>query len=240
MSTDIIDKLIVPRHVAIIMDGNRRWAEKHGKEPIEGHYEGVVSVRSTIESSIELGVEVLTIYAFSTENWGRPKDEVTALMNLFCKTIAMEIPSLIEKKVRVLFVGDIKSMSEEVQKAVDFCQDSTSEFSKLTLCVALNYGAKAEILNAVKALSQKVLDGELNIEDINEQLIDKNLYTATIVEPDLIIRTSGEQRLSNFLLWQAAYSEFYFTPVLWPDFREEEFLKAVTEFSKRSRRYGKV
>lgn len=240
MSIDITEKLIVPHHVAIIMDGNRRWAEKHDKEPIEGHYEGVVSVRSAIESSLSLGVEILTIYAFSTENWGRPQGEVLGLMDLFCKTIAMEIPSLIEKEVKVLFVGDINSMSDDVKKAVMFCQDSTSKFSKLTLCVALNYGSKAEIVNAVKALSRKVLDGELKIEDINEQLIDKNLYTAAMAEPDLIIRTSGEQRLSNFLLWQAAYSEFYFTSVLWPDFRKEEFFKAVAEFSKRGRRYGKV
>ncbi|MEG1934563.1 MAG: isoprenyl transferase [Rikenellaceae bacterium] len=240
MQTDVTDKLIVPKHIAIIMDGNGRWAKKHGKERIEGHYEGVVSVRSAIESSLDLGVEVLTIYAFSTENWARPKDEVDGLMALFCKTISMEIPSLIEKKVKVLFVGDIDSMSQEIKEAVNFCQDKTSMFSNLTLCVALNYGAKSEITNAVKAICCKVCDGELKIEDINEQLIDKNLYTAAIIEPDLIIRTSGEQRLSNFLLWQAAYSEFYFTPILWPDFRKNEFFDAVAEFSRRNRRYGKV
>ncbi len=240
MDNVVSSKLISPNHIAIIMDGNGRWAEKQGKERIDGHYEGVVSVRSAIESCLDYGVKYLTIYAFSTENWGRPSDEVAGLMELFCKTISMEIPSLIDKKVCVKFIGDTMSLSDDVKESVKFCEDSTEGFETLTLCVALNYGARDEIINGVKQLFIKVANGEVDIENIDTKVIESELYTSAIPDPDLMIRTSGEQRISNFLLWQLAYSEFYFTDILWPDFRKEQFKEAIEEFSKRNRRYGKV
>ncbi|MFI3315007.1 MAG: isoprenyl transferase [Rikenellaceae bacterium] len=236
--TEENSNLTVPKHIAIILDGNGRWAKKNGKERIEGHYEGVVSVRSAIISSINWGVKVLTVYAFSTENWGRPQDEVEGLMELFCKTIAMEISSLKEQKVKVIFIGDKSALSSEVLESVEFCETQTAHFDNLTLCVALNYGSRAEITNAFKILAQKCVDGEIKPSDISEQNINDQLYTQGLDAPDLVIRSSGEQRLSNFLLWQVAYSEFYFTSVLWPDFREEEFDKAIAEYSKRVRRFG--
>ncbi len=232
--------LNIPAHIAIIMDGNGRWAKKQGKERIEGHYEGVVSVRSAIESSLDFGVKYLTIYAFSTENWGRPQDEVEGLMELFCKTIFLEIPSLIEQQVKVVFLGDLDALSEDVRKSVEMCHSQTKDFDKLTLCVALNYGARAEMVYAIKKIAEKVKNSQLEIEDIDDKLVEDNLFTANIPSPDLIIRSSGEQRLSNFLLWQGAYSELYFTTTLWPEFRKESFLAAIEEYSKRVRRFGKV
>ncbi|MFI3321611.1 MAG: isoprenyl transferase [Rikenellaceae bacterium] len=240
MSHTKVDSLKVPYHIAIIMDGNGRWAKKQGKERLEGHYEGVVSVRSAIESSLDIGVKVLTVYAFSTENWSRPKDEVEGLMELFCKTIALEIPSLKEKEVRVIFLGDTSKLSKEVNESVIFCEEETAHFDKLTLCVALNYGGRYEIVDAVKRVAKRVERGEIKANEICEADIERGLYTVGMKEPDLIIRTSGEQRLSNFLLWQAAYSEFYFTDVLWPDFRKEEFLEAVEVYSNRVRRFGSL
>ncbi len=240
MDSVVKSNLIVPNHVAVIMDGNGRWAKRQGKERLEGHYEGVMSVRSAIESCLDLGVRYLTIYAFSTENWGRPDDEVQGLMELFCKTISMEIPSLVDKKVRMKFIGDIPALNADVKESIDFCEDKTKEFDTLTLCVALNYGSQQEIADGVKQLFRKVQNGEIQIDDIDTKAIGDALYTSAIPNPDLMIRTSGEQRISNFLLWQLAYSEFYFTEVLWPDFRTEQFKEAIEEYSRRNRRYGKV
>lgn len=228
------------RHVAVIMDGNGRWATSRGLERIEGHYRGVEAVRYTINAALEAGIEYLTIYAFSKENWGRQKDEVNGLMELFCKTISLEVPSLIEKGVRVRFLCDRASLSEDVVGSLDYCENKTGHCERMTLLVALNYGARDEIVSAVKAIAAKAAGGEVSLSDIDEKMLESCLYTAAIPDPDLIIRTSGEQRLSNFLLWQAAYSEFYFTPVLWPDFTEESFREALCEFGRRKRRFGKT
>lgn len=228
------------RHVAVIMDGNGRWATSRGLERIEGHYRGVEAVRYTINAALEAGIEYLTIYAFSKENWGRQKDEVNGLMELFCKTISLEVPSLIEKGVRVRFLCDRASLSEDVVGSLDYCENKTGHCERMTLLVALNYGARDEIVSAVKAIAAKAAGGEVSLSDIDEKMLESCLYTAAIPDPDLIIRTSGEQRLSNFLLWQAAYSEFYFTPVLWPDFTEESFREALCEFGRRKRMFGKT
>ncbi len=228
------------RHVAVIMDGNGRWATSRGLERIEGHYRGVEAVRYTINAALEAGIEYLTIYAFSKENWGRRKDEVNGLMELFCKTISLEVPSLIEKGVRVRFLCDRAGLSEDVVGSLDYCENKTGHCERMTLLVALNYGARDEIVSAVKAIAAKAAGGEVSLSDIDEKMLESCLYTAAIPDPDLIIRTSGEQRLSNFLLWQAAYSEFYFTPVLWPDFTEESFREALCEFGRRKRRFGKT
>ncbi len=222
------------------MDGNGRWAASRGLERIEGHYRGVEAVRRTINAALEAGIGYLTLYAFSKENWGRGKSEVDGLMELFCKTISMEVPSLIEKGVRVRFLGDRAGLSEEVLGSLDYCESKTGHCAEMTLLIALNYGARDEIASATRAIAAKAASGEVSLSDIDGKMLSDHLYTAAIPDPDLIIRTSGEQRLSNFLLWQAAYSEFYFTEVLWPDFTEECFREALSEFGRRKRRFGKT
>ena len=226
------------KHVAIIMDGNGRWAKARGEERLYGHIQGVESVRRAIRGAIENGVEYLTLYAFSTENWGRPQEEIDGLMELLVKSTVRETPELKEQGVRLRFIGDTDALSEEVRQSIEYTQDETRENSRLTLIIALNYSSRWEITRAVQQLVQEAVAGKIRPEDITAKMVDDHMTTAEYPDPDLIIRTSGEYRLSNFLLWQAAYSEFYFTEVLWPDFDEVEFGRAIESYRKRDRRFG--
>ena len=228
----------IPTHIAIIMDGNGRWAKSQGKERYEGHIEGVASVKACIKAARKRGVRFLTLYAFSTENWGRPQAEVNALMELFCKSVTKETPELIEQGVRVRFIGRRDRFSEEVRERLLHIEDSTKGGDKLTLVLAFDYSSRDEMLRATRAVAEKVERGELSAEAIDESTIASHLDTAGIPDPDLIIRTSGECRLSNFMLWQASYAEMYFPQTMWPDFREEAFDLALEEYAKRERRYG--
>ena len=234
------EKSIIPKHVAIIMDGNGRWAKQRGKERYEGHLMGVESVRAVTRAAIRNGVEWLTLYAFSTENWGRPQAEVDAIMELFCRSVVNEGKELAEQGVRVVILGERTRFSQKVLQMIERIESVTASGSKLTLVLAFNYSSRREIVLAAQSLAQRVASGELKAEDITEESFAQSLMTSDIPDPDLIIRTSGECRLSNFLLWQASYSEFYFPEVLWPDFTEEEFDKALEEFAHRERRYGLV
>ena len=220
------------------MDGNGRWATQQGKERYEGHIEGVVSVRACIKAARRNGVRYLTLYAFSTENWGRPQEEVEALMQLFCRSVTNETPELVKEGVRVRFIGRRDRFSEEGRERLLHIEQSTAEGDKLTLVLAFDYSSRDEIMRAARQLAERVAKGELQSGDITEQSISESLYTADIPDPDFIIRTSGECRLSNFLLWQASYAEMDFPQTLWPDFREEEFDKAMEVYAERDRRYG--
>jgi undecaprenyl diphosphate synthase len=228
----------IPAHIAIIMDGNGRWAKMKGKERFEGHIEGVVSVKACIKAARKRGVRYLTLYAFSTENWGRPQAEVDALMQLFCKSVTKETPELIEQGVRVQIIGRRDRFSEEVRERLLHIENSTSGGDKLTLILAFDYSSRDEMVRAMRDIANKVVKGEMCSEEINDETISAHLDTANIPDPDLIIRTSGECRLSNFLLWQASYAEMYFPQTMWPDFREEEFDKALEVYASRERRYG--
>lgn len=230
----------IPKHVAIIMDGNGRWAKQHGKERYEGHIAGVVAVRHAVAAAAKSGVKWLTLYAFSTENWGRPVAEVNAIMELFCKSVVGETPELVKQGVRVKVIGERTNFSEEVLKMIDQIEETTISGDRLTLVLAFNYSARREIMLATQAIAESVSRGELRSEDIDESVIAQHLMTHSMPDPDLIIRTSGECRLSNFLLWQASYAEFYFPEVLWPDFDENEFNKALEVYALRERRYGLV
>ena len=229
-----------PNHVAIIMDGNGRWASNHGKDRLHGHNSGVSSVREVLTSAQKHGVKYLTLYTFSTENWNRPKDEVDGLMNLFAKTIATEIEELHENKVRIQFIGDTELLPDFAKEALNSASEYTKNNTGITLILALSYSSRVEILNAAKQIASKVKSGELNEDEITDELFSNHLTTAGIPDPELIIRTSGEYRISNFLLWQIAYSEFYFTETLWPDFREKDFELAIESFQNRERRFGKT
>ena len=228
----------IPTHIAIIMDGNGRWAKAQGKDRYEGHIEGVVSVKACIKAARKRGVRYLTLYAFSTENWGRPQEEVNALMELFCKSVTKETPELIEQGVRVQIIGRRDRFSEEVRERLLHIEESTKEGDKLTLVLAFDYSSRDEIVRATRAIAEKIQLGELSAEAIDDKTISAHLDTANIPDPDLIIRTSGECRLSNFLLWQASYAEMYFPQTMWPEFREEEFDKALEVYASRERRYG--
>lgn len=228
----------IPNHIAIIMDGNGRWAEAQGKDRCEGHIEGVVSVKACIRAARKRGVRYLTLYAFSTENWGRPQEEVDALMQLFCQSVTKETPELIEQGVQVRIIGRRDRFSAEVQERLLHIENSTAGGDKLTLVLAFDYSSREELVQAARKVAERVQRGEMASEDISEQSIVENLYTADIPDPDFIVRTSGECRLSNFLLWQASYAEMYFPQTMWPDFREEEFDKALEEYAMRNRRYG--
>ncbi|MFR9648912.1 MAG: isoprenyl transferase [Rikenellaceae bacterium] len=230
----------IPRHIAIIMDGNGRWAQEQGKERVEGHVAGVKSVRRAIESALEVGVEYLTIYAFSTENWGRPIEEVNALMELFASSVASETPELCEQGVRVKIIGKREALSSKVREALSHIETQTQSGEKLTFVIALNYSSRDEITRAVRKIAGKVERGEITSVEIDDSLITESLDTAGIPDPDLIVRTSGESRLSNFLLWQSSYAEMYFPQVLWPDFDRGEFIKAIEVYSSRDRRFGLV
>ena len=234
------EKRVVPKHVAIIMDGNGRWAKQRGKERYEGHLAGVESVRSVVRGAVRNGVKWLTLYAFSTENWGRPTAEVEAIMQLFCRTVMNEGESLAKQGVRVLILGEHTRFSEEVLEMIDRIETTTAEGSRLTLVLAFNYSSRRELVLATQAIARRVADGEISVDDIDEELVSSSLMTASIPDPDLVIRTSGECRLSNFLLWQASYAEFYFPEIMWPDFDEEAFEEALEVYCHRERRFGKV
>ena len=234
------EKRIIPKHVAIIMDGNGRWAKQRGKERYEGHLMGVESVRAVTRAAVRNGVEWLTLYAFSTENWGRPQAEVDAIMELFCRAVINEGEELAKQGVRVLIMGERTRFSQSVLEMIERIESVTASGDKLTMVLAFNYSSRREIVLAAQSLAERVASGELKAEDITEESFAQSLMTSNIPDPDFIIRTSGECRLSNFLLWQASYSEFYFPEVLWPDFTEEEFDKAMEEFAHRERRYGLV
>lgn len=230
----------IPTHVAIIMDGNGRWAKAQGKERYEGHIEGVDSVRECIKAALSSGVRYLTLYAFSTENWGRPIEEVDALMELFCKSVIAETPELAKQGVKVVMIGRRDRFSERVRSHLQSIEQATASGNRLTLVLAFDYSSREEITTAVQAIAHRVAAGEIAVEDICETTIAQSLYTAAIPDPDFIIRTSGECRLSNFLLWQASYAEMYFPEVMWPDFKQEQFIEALEVYASRERRYGKL
>ena len=228
----------IPTHVAIIMDGNGRWAKKRNMPRVKGHYEGMQTVKKITKYASKLGIKYLTLYAFSTENWARPKEEVNYLMDLPEKMFTSFMPELMENNVKVEVIGVVEKLPENTRKAVEDAIEQTKNNIGLKLIFALNYGSKDEIVTAVKRIAQGAANNEYKVEEIDEQLISDNLFTKDTPDPDLLIRTSGEQRISNFLLWQIAYSEFIFTKVAWPDFVEEEFYKALLEYQSRDRRFG--
>jgi len=235
-----IDKKKIPTHIAIIMDGNGRWAKQRGTQRIFGHKNAVGAVRATIEASAELGVKYLTLYAFSTENWSRPKAEVDALMRLLVNTINSETESLVKNNISLKTIGDKSSLPKNVQKKLDEIVEYTAKSTGLTVVLALSYSSRWEILNAVKRLSSDVLQNKVKLENIDDNLFGNYLTTSGIPDPDLMIRTSGEYRISNFLMWQLAYAELYFTSTLWPDFGKEDLYQAIIDFQKRERRFGKI
>ena len=230
----------MPRHVAIIMDGNGRWAKKQGLARMYGHKQGVETVHRITETAAEMGIQYLTLYTFSTENWNRPKEEVDALMTLLVDTIAKETPTLMKNNVRLLTIGDTERLPEGAKRKFEQCMEETSGNTGLRLVIALSYSARWEITNAMQEAVRKAQAGELKAEDVNEELVSSLMTTAGMPDPDLLIRTSGELRISNFLLWQLAYSELYFTDCLWPEFTEEEFCKAIVDYQHRERRFGKT
>ena len=235
-----IDNARMPRHVAIIMDGNGRWAKKQGLARMYGHKQGVETVHRITETAAEMGIQYLTLYTFSTENWNRPKEEVDALMTLLVDTIAKETPTLMKNNVRLLTIGDTERLPEGAKRKFEQCMEETSGNTGLRLVIALSYSARWEITNAMQEAVRKAQAGELKAEDVNEELVSSLMTTAGMPDPDLLIRTSGELRISNFLLWQLAYSELYFTDCLWPEFTEEEFCKAIVDYQHRERRFGKT
>lgn len=230
----------IPKHVSIIMDGNGRWARERGKERVFGHFEGVESVRACTEAAMEAGVKYLSLFAFSEENWGRPQDEVDTLMKLMFKSMVDELGTFMNNGVRFQVIGNRAKLSDSLNSAIDSMMEKTASNSNLTLIVFLSYSGKWDILQAAKAIAREYAGCLEKLDSLEADSFDAYLATAGVPDPDLIIRTSGEQRLSNYLLWQGAYSEFYFTGVLWPDFRKEEFFAALDEYAKRDRRYGKV
>jgi len=237
---DRIDLNHLPRHVAIIMDGNGRWAKKRGKPRTFGHQNGVTSVREASEAAAELGIQYLTLYAFSTENWNRPRFETQALMTLLLQTIHKETKTLNKNNIRLNAIGDLESLPARTRKQLQKAIDSTASNERMTLTLALSYSARWEIMNAIKKMGRNISEGELNPDDINQQLIESALETHDMPDPELLIRTSGEYRISNFLLWQIAYAELYFTPKLWPDFRRDDLYEALIDFQGRERRFGKT
>lgn len=237
---DKIDINNLPQHIAVIMDGNGRWAKKKGNQRIFGHKNGVKAVRDTVEGAAELGVKYLTLYAFSTENWNRPKQEVDALMSLLIATINSETDTLIKNNVRLLTIGNIDGLPKNVSKNLKNLIDQTAKNTGLSLVLALNYSARWEIVNAVKEIMAENKKTPINVENIDNEFFEKYLNTKNIPDPDLLIRTSGEFRISNFLIWQIAYSELYFTEVLWPDFRRKDLYEAILDYQQRERRFGMI
>jgi len=235
---DQIDLQKLPRHVAVIMDGNGRWAKGKGKLRVFGHHNGVLSVRDVVEGAGELGIEYLTLYTFSAENWNRPKFEVTAIMELLISTINKEIDKLMKNNVRLNAIGDLNMLPGKCHKELDNAINKTSVNTGLVLTLALSYSSRREIVHAAKTLAAKVKSGELQPDDIDENMFEDNLYTGGMPNPELLIRTSGEYRISNYLLWQIAYAELYFTSKLWPDFRREDLYEAILDYQKRERRFG--
>lgn len=226
-------------HIAIIMDGNGRWAKKRGIPRTFGHKKGAENVVKITRSMKESGVKYLTLYAFSTENWQRSKDEVDALMQLLNEYLDKELKEIMENNVRIVFIGERYMLSDDIQKKMHFLEAESAKNSDLTLCIALSYGSRQEILSAVKNIARKVQNNQISIEDISQDTFSDELYTKDIPDPDILIRTSGEQRISNYLLWQIAYTELFFTDTLWPDFGKDELLDIIKKFTSRERRYGK-
>jgi undecaprenyl diphosphate synthase len=230
----------IPNHVAIIMDGNGRWAKQQGQERLFGHAIGVEAVRETLRAAAELGVKYLTLYAFSTENWNRPKEEVDGLMDLLVRTISNEVDALNQDGVKLMSIGNVKGLPIDCQEELKLAEKATETNQRVNLVLALNYSAKWEITNAVRNIAHCVKNGDLNPDDIDESTLESYLSTQGIPDPELLIRTSGEHRISNFLLWQIAYSEFYFCDKLWPDFKQDDFYDAISNYQKRERRFGMV
>lgn len=230
----------IPRHVAIIMDGNGRWAKGKGMSRIFGHRNALTAVRESVEAASLIGVEAITLYAFSTENWKRPKLEVDALMSLLINSLKKELPDFMKNGVKVNAIGCTENLPKKAQKVLNDVIFETKNNTKIILTFALSYGAREEIVNAIKNISKKVVNKELYSKEIDENTINNHLYTFNLPEVDLMIRTSGEQRISNFLLWQIAYAELYFTDILWPDFRQEHFYDAIIDYQNRERRFGKT
>ncbi|MEE3999865.1 isoprenyl transferase [Tenacibaculum sp. FZY0031] len=235
-----IDLQKVPNHIAIIMDGNGRWAKGKGMQRVFGHRNALTAIRETADTASELGVKFLTLYAFSTENWNRPKLEVDALMSLLVSTLKKELPEFQRKNVRVNAIGNLTNLPNSAQKILSKVIDETKNNTKITLTFALSYGSREEIVNAIKNISKKVVNNEIEIEKINEKIINNHLYTFNLPDVDLMIRTSGEQRISNYLLWQMAYAELHFTDVLWPDYRKQHLYDAIIDYQNRERRFGKT
>jgi len=230
----------VPSHIAIIMDGNGRWAKKRGLPRIMGHREGAKSVRVITETCTEIGVKYVTFYAFSTENWKRPADEVKFLMGMLDTYLKQERKTIMKNNIRFNVIGDIKKLPKNVIAKINALKKESSKNTGLTMTLALNYGSRDEITKAVRKIADKVKKGKIKLSEISEEMIGENLYTSDMPDPDLMIRTSGEMRISNYLLWQLAYSELYITPVLWPDFRKRELLTAIEEYNRRDRRFGGI
>jgi undecaprenyl diphosphate synthase len=237
---DLLDTSRLPQHIAIIMDGNGRWARQRGKERVFGHQRGAQSVREVIEASAELGISYLTLYAFSTENWKRPDDEISALMGLMVQSLNDETGTLVKNNIRLRVIGDMDRLGEDVRKRLEETISLTSQSTGMVLVVALSYSSRWEILRATRSICTDVISGKIETESIDEELFRQYLGTGDFPDPELMIRTSGELRISNFLLWQLAYSELYFTETLWPDFGKDDLYKAIDDFQKRERRFGKT
>ncbi|MEY4279013.1 MAG: hypothetical protein RL377_1017 [Bacteroidota bacterium] len=235
-----LDLKRLPEHVAIIMDGNGRWAKEQGQDRLFGHYQGVVSVRKVVEAAAEIGIKYLTLYAFSTENWDRPAAEVTGLMGLFVDTIAKEVPDLHKNNIKLQFIGNLALLPDQARKALAEATAQTAHNTGLTLIIALSYSSRWELVEATKSIAQKVQTGDLQIQDITEATLSESLATSAFPDPELMIRTSGECRISNFLLYQLAYAELYFTETRWPEFRKEHLLAALVDYQSRERRFGKT
>ncbi|MCA0933525.1 isoprenyl transferase [Lutimonas saemankumensis] len=241
MQADIqIDKNYIPKHVAVIMDGNGRWARNKGLKRVLGHQKGVESVRQTVEASVELGIEALTLYAFSTENWKRPKIEIDTLMSILVSSLKKEISTFQKNDIKLQAIGNLDKLPSKARNQLHEVIKMTENNKAMTLTLALNYGAKEELIRATKSISKKIVNNELKIEEIDEKIINSHLYTFTLPVVDFLIRTSGEMRISNFLLWQIAYAELYFTDILWPDFRKKDFYEAILNYQRRERRFGKT
>jgi len=236
----LLDLKRIPRHVAIIMDGNGRWAKQHGQERSFGHESGVATVRQVTEIASEIGVQYLTLYTFSTENWNRPQDEVDALMNLIVVSIEQQTPDLIKNNVRLTCIGDVERMPQFAANRLRKCMQDTAHCTGLVLCLALSYSSRWEIVEACRQIAKEAIGGKLNPNDINDNTLAAHLTTHDMPDPDLLIRTGGDLRVSNYLLWQIAYSELYFTSKYWPDFTKADFVKAIIDFQARERRYGKT
>jgi undecaprenyl diphosphate synthase len=230
----------LPEHVAIIMDGNGRWAKEQGEDRLFGHYQGVVSVRKVVEAATEIGIKYLTLYAFSTENWDRPEQEVTGLMTLFVDTIAKEVPDLHKNNIKLHFIGNLAMLPEEARKALDNATQQTAQNTGLTLIIALSYSSRWELVEATKKIAESVQNGQIHVDQITEAILSESLTTSAFPDPELMIRTSGECRISNFLLYQLAYAELYFTETRWPDFRKADLVKALLDYQSRERRFGKT
>ena len=237
---ETLDMSRLPKHIAIIMDGNGRWAKEQGQDRLFGHYHGVISVRKVVEAATEIGIQYLTLYAFSTENWDRPEPEVTGLMTLFIETIAKEVPDLHKNNIKLAFIGNLEMLPNEAKLALSNATQQTANNTGLTLIIALSYSGRWELIEATKKIAQKVVSGQLNMDEITDTVFSDNLASKGLPDPELMIRTSGEYRISNFLLYQLAYAELYFTDTRWPEFRKEHLVQALLEYQSRERRFGKT